>query len=235
MSGRLIAIGDIHGNAKALAALIAFIDPDETDRLVFLGDYVDRGSGSREVIDILLRLKDRCECHFLLGNHEEMMLATMKDPETFSIHWDRYGGSATCKSYGVNTPRELRSKIPAAHMAFLENLVPFLEINGRIFTHAGYEPGKSPQDQDVRVLRYNFLDAAHPENYTGQEIICGHSSQKSGLPLQIGDVTCIDTNVAGILTAYDLTNQIYYQATAVGEVNAPQKLPSRRQAPCKEL
>lgn len=77
MTERIIAIGDIHGCAKALKTLVDAIQPTEQDTLVFLGDYIDRGPESRGVIEQVMALGNHCTVVPLLGNHEEMLLGAL--------------------------------------------------------------------------------------------------------------------------------------------------------------
>ena len=74
MQPRIIALGDIHGHSQALDAILAAVDPQAEDTLVFLGDYVDIGPDSKGVLERVIALKERCQVVALLGNHEEMML-----------------------------------------------------------------------------------------------------------------------------------------------------------------
>src|ERR1043166_4066276 len=99
MSGRTIAVGDVHGCSRALATLLDAIGPEPDDRLVLLGDYVDRGPDSRGVLDQLISLVGRCRVVPLLGNHEEMLLAVRSAPAALK-GWLTCGGLATLESYG---------------------------------------------------------------------------------------------------------------------------------------
>jgi serine/threonine protein phosphatase 1 len=99
MRARTIAIGDIHGCAAALAAVIAAIEPAEQDTLVFLGDYVDRGPDSRGVIEQILALEKQCGVVTILGNHEIMFLESLKLRMERGA-WLQYGGTETMASYG---------------------------------------------------------------------------------------------------------------------------------------
>ena len=74
-AGRLIAIGDVHGCVHALDTILAAIAPKSADQIVFLGDLIDQGRDSRDVIDRLIELRNRCRLIVIQGNHEEMMLA----------------------------------------------------------------------------------------------------------------------------------------------------------------
>ena len=106
-SGRLIAIGDIHGCLPALETVLAAITPEPQDTLVLLGDYVDRGPQSREVIERVLALKQQCRAVPLLGNHDEMMLQVCTGQRQRYIEWLLFGGSATLQSYQTEQPEDV--------------------------------------------------------------------------------------------------------------------------------
>src|SRR5438067_10063043 len=108
MSARTIAIGDIHGCSQALRAVVDAIEPAPDDTLVMLGDYVDRGSDSRGVLELILELEGRCRLVPLLGNHELMLLDAVQNPSVLGP-WLECGGHATVRSYDGrlgNIPRE---------------------------------------------------------------------------------------------------------------------------------
>jgi len=120
-TGRLIAIGDIHGHAAALDALLEAIAPEQEDTIVTLGDYVNRGPNSRKVLDLLIELSERCQLIPILGNHEEMMLDSRDDPRA-ELRWKSLGGDATLTSYG---PDVGIGHIPQAHWDFLLSCRPY--------------------------------------------------------------------------------------------------------------
>src|SRR5262249_48275007 len=99
MTGRTIAIGDIHGCPDALAALIDAVAPGRDDTIVTLGDYIDRGPNSRGVLDRLLRLAGQCRLVPLLGNHEEALLDALQEKDALR-RWLTLGGAGTLRSYG---------------------------------------------------------------------------------------------------------------------------------------
>ncbi len=125
MSGEIAFIGDVHGEADALRELLKVVAP-KAHRLVFLGDYVNRGDASRTVLDHLLRLAaERPETVFLKGNHDEALLGVLHDSEREN-EFLRMGGASTIRSY-VSPPYErvfdqLRAAMPQEHLRFLESL-----------------------------------------------------------------------------------------------------------------
>src|SRR2546423_12179825 len=116
MPGRTIAIGDTHGCPAALAALVGAIRPGPEDTLVPPGDYIDRGPDSRGVLDQLIALAGRCRLVPLLGNHEEMLIAAVRDP-TALRGWLACGGGGEARPHGGGPgggPRGPRAWAPAA-------------------------------------------------------------------------------------------------------------------------
>src|SRR6516165_8701082 len=97
--GRTIAIGDVHGCSMALAAIVDTIEPTPLDTLVFLGDLIDRGPDSRAVVEQVMALSERCIVVPILGNHEEMMLASLEG-QSDGRFWYQFGGRETMASYG---------------------------------------------------------------------------------------------------------------------------------------
>src|SRR5690349_1628241 len=140
MSGRTIAIGDIHGCLDALNALLDAIGPDPADTLITLGDYIDHGPDSRGVLDRLIGVAEGCRLVPLLGNHEELLFKALADVTAMG-GWLRNGGVDTLRSYGWR-PGGLRSAladwIPQPHRKFLAGCRNFHETGTHIFVHAGF-------------------------------------------------------------------------------------------------
>ncbi len=216
MAERLIAIGDIHGCAAALDGLLELIAPTPKDRLVFLGDYVDRGPDSRRVIDTLLTLGEEFDVVTLLGNHEEMMLAVIEDRSPL-VWWFRYGGRETMDSY--DSKHDLK-KIPAGHRKFLKELADYHEEEEHFFVHANYA-AKAPLDcQPAEALRWINLSERLPKPHkSGKTAIVGHSSQKNGEVLDASHVVCLDTFCVGggWLTAMDVLSGKLWQVDREGK------------------
>jgi serine/threonine protein phosphatase 1 len=175
------AIGDIHGSYTKVANLVRHCrDHCEQGhaRFVFLGDYIDRGKRSREVVKLLIDLQmaapDEVVC--LKGNHEAMLLnAAYRHDESI---WLDNGGDTTLRSYGVASATEL----PAEHLAWFENLPLAESDERRFFVHAGIMPGipLAQQREDVMLwIREPFLS---DDNDHGRYIVHGHTPTGTGRP-----------------------------------------------------
>lgn len=175
------AIGDIHGRADLIVSLVDKIEEDIAGsdakvRLIFLGDYCDRGLETRQVIDFLL--SERVQKHrpiFIKGNHEQTLIEFLSDPATGPA-WARYGGRETLVSYGVRPPRslsfnedwerarlEFREKLPQSHETFLLSLKPSARIGKYGFVHAGMKPGvpfDEQRERDLLWIRDEFLTSS---------------------------------------------------------------------------
>ncbi|MBC7852378.1 MAG: serine/threonine protein phosphatase [Pirellulaceae bacterium] len=213
MRARTIAIGDIHGCAAALAAVLAAIEPAERDTLVFLGDYVDRGPDSRGVIEQVLSLDKKCRVVPLLGNHEVMFLDAL-DKGAEGGGWLQYGGSETLASYDWTI-----ENIPATHLDFLRGLKRYHETATHFFVHANYIADIPLAEQPDYVLFWEHLFAALPAPHeNGKIAIVGHTAQRSGEIKDLGHVVCIDTycHGSGWLTALDVDTGEVWQADKQG-------------------
>jgi serine/threonine protein phosphatase 1 len=224
----LYAIGDIHGCADKLDALLASLPLATGDRLVFLGDYVDRGPDSRGVVDRLVALSDTVPCTFLLGNHESMFLDALgwRGPSWFGADvFLANGGDATLASYGWagdGLPKPGELVLPPRHEAFFRSLRLSYADGAYVFVHAGIGRGLtrgSDADWALRHARVEELlwdrasaDLAHE---LGVTIVYGHTprpdfSVRWNLPYSIG----IDTGAVygGFLTALRLPDETIFQA-----------------------
>lgn len=215
MSSRVIAIGDIHGCAKALAALVRAIAPGPEDTLVFLGDYIDRGPDSRDVLEQLLALRTQCQLVPLLGNHELMLLDALENPRVL-WPWLQFGGDATLASYGGHL-----EQIPFEHLQFLTACHRYHETATHFFVHANYAPELPLAEQPDYLLFWEHLHARCPgPHVSGKQAIVGHTSQKNGRVLDLGYLVCIDTycHGGGWLTAWDVTSRQCWQADREGQL-----------------
>jgi len=221
MSGRTIAIGDIHGCDRAFAALIEAIGPSAEDHVIILGDFVDRGPNTRAVIDRLIDVKDQCRLTCLMGNHEEMLLAARADLSRRALYtWLPCGGAATLESYG---PRVGPDEIPAEHVALIESCRDFVQTGDHVFVHASYDANIPIDRQEAYMLRWASLrDYIPPRHVSGKTVIVGHTSQKDGEIFDRGYLKCIDTYCygGGWLTALEVGTGQLWQADVKGKLRA---------------
>jgi len=240
-----VAIGDIHGNRLALEDLLEKVLPTlkPQDVLVFLGDTIDRGPDSRGCVERISRLK-RENPHSvvtLLGNHEDWMLRSLRDPTRHS--WI-LGMEAfeTIASYAPDAAVSLRRELeragirlitervripyeiffdllPPDHMAFFQNLKPFHRAEGVVCVHAGVEPeGRPLHSQDLEVLIWG--PEGFPDGYIGREaIVYGHwdnaTEDENGWPqpcIKENHTFGIDTISKGVLTAIRLPDGKIFQS-----------------------
>jgi serine/threonine protein phosphatase 1 len=197
------AIGDIHGSLDKLRALFARCEAHAAGRpmkLVFLGDYIDRGTQSFGVIDFLLTLRKLRGDGVvtLMGNHEDMALAVI-DGDVAAPMWLSQGGAETLESYEVVKPGD----IPHTHVDWMRALRLSYDDGRRFFVHAGVNPGVPLDAQnadDLLWIREPFL--SDRRDY-GRLIVHGHTPLETGLPELRGNRLNLDTAAVfgGPLTA----------------------------------
>ena len=224
MSTRTIAIGDIHGCDAALEALLSAIAPNAEDTIVALGDYVDRGPGSRQVIDRLIALGSHCKLVLLQGNHEEMMKRVVLDDQE-PYEWLRHGGVDTLDSYGFVGDLDV---VSSEHRDFLRNLQNFYETETDFFVHANFDPNLELADQSDDMLRWVKLTQYLPDrHFNGKRAIVGHTHNRQGEIVAMPHLVCIDTYCygGGLLTALDTTNDVVWQAKRNGTLVSKQPRP----------
>lgn len=210
---RVIAIGDIHGCAEALRALLEAIVPAADDTIITLGDCVDRGPNSREVIDQLCEVATNCNYVPLTGNHELMMLSAI-DQQSLAGNWMMFGGQQTMASYGNSL-----EQIPDEHIEFMRSFRRSFETDDHIFVHANYIADLDMVDQPERIIFWERLTSmVPPPHRSGKRVLVGHTPQADGEVLDLGHLVCIDTCcfAGGWLTAFDVTTNRVWQADVIG-------------------
>ena len=212
MSKRIYAVGDIHGSYEKLLELLDKIDIDfSSDQLVFLGDYIDRGPSSFEVVEHLVKLQaEHPHTIFLKGNHEEMFEKYLSgvDRITYLIN----GGQQTLDSY-LRHPREPDDPlIPADHQDFFNSLRLFYETDNYIFVHAGLRKKialEKQKQEDLLWIRRKFIETKYD---FGKQVVFGHTPLQEPLmqPNKIG----IDTGAVygNKLTCVRLPDLVFYTA-----------------------
>lgn len=138
-------IGDIHGCSNTTKALVEqVLKPEKGDTLVFVGDYIDRGSNSKAVVDYLIQLKQNSDIEVisLRGNHEQMLLDAMINPESFEM-WMSNHGDSTLSSYGLDPSQinagNLLKSLPIEHLEFLQSTSFYYESANYLAVHAGFD------------------------------------------------------------------------------------------------
>ena len=170
--GRILAIGDIHGCVHALDVLLGALNPCMLDRVVVLGDFIDQGHDTRDVIDRLLELKETCHLICLTGNHEEMLLAALSSPQA-RRYWENCGGIATLDSYRFGASLDV---IPTDHLDFIRDCRDYCEMDGFIFVHASFDPDLPMPGQPVQLLRWGLLDEEEARcHFSGNTVVVGHT------------------------------------------------------------
>jgi serine/threonine protein phosphatase 1 len=169
---RLIAIGDIHGCFDPLCELVEQkIRIRKDDRIILLGDYIDRGSHSREVIDYILDLKqDGYDILALTGNHESIMLDSIQNEKTL-YNWFMNGGEITLSSFGIESLNELDHK----YLEFFKNLLYYYIQDQFIFVHAGFNDDIADPFDDKFQMIWSRRESYSNPAFNGKIIVHGHT------------------------------------------------------------
>jgi serine/threonine protein phosphatase 1 len=222
----LYAIGDIHGEREALEALIEALPLRDDDRLIFMGDYVDRGADSRGVVDFLIDLAKQRSCIFLIGNHESMFLDFLGWEDRMYFAGDAFlmnGGDRTLISYDyfASDLEPTHFKLPKSHEAFFRRLKLHHREGDYLFVHAGLSNSALNESDveyalrrtDVEDFLWNRTTGDLPHKL-GITIVYGHTPATDlqvrwNSPFSIG----IDTGAVygGKLTAIRLPDETIFQ------------------------
>jgi serine/threonine protein phosphatase 1 len=172
---RIFAVGDIHGCFGKLTALMEKIDIVwSRDKLIFLGDYIDRGPDSYEVVEYLISLKKQhANIVFLKGNHEEMFMNYLTGNNRLGYLFD--GGQQTLDSYISHKKREPGFPVPEEHLDFFRSLVLFHETDHYVFVHAGLKKGVPVEKQDTEELLWIRDPFVRSKADFGKRVVFGHT------------------------------------------------------------
>ncbi|HET6254989.1 MAG TPA: metallophosphoesterase [Puia sp.] len=228
-------IGDIHGGFRALEQVMGRVGLESDDRLIFLGDYVDGWSESRQVIEYLMELERRYACTFILGNHDVWCMEWLGGFGT-DADWLLHGGQATIDSYaGVDSGRRMR------HLIFLGRMQLYYEDDQRrLFIHAGFSSMRGPAQEyfssnyywdrtlwetalaaDSRIPLTSLFYPKRLRLY--DEIFIGHTPTTNydlDTPMNRCNVWNVDTGAAfsGRVTVMDIDSKRYWQSDVVQEL-----------------
>jgi serine/threonine protein phosphatase 1 len=215
---RLFAISDIHGCFKPFYELVAdIIKLTKSDRLILLGDYIDRGEQSREVIDFIIDLqKEGFDVKALIGNHEKMLVDSYYEPDLMHL-WSLNGGLSTLQSFGISDIRE----IDGHYLDFFNSLDYYLNLGNVIFVHAGFDDLAPDPFSDKQSMIWECSLSYQNPLLSGKTIIHGHRpktiayvnrllSEKS--PVIPIDTGCVYNNETGYgyLSALELNSMTLF-------------------------
>ncbi|NTV05800.1 MAG: serine/threonine protein phosphatase [Chlorobiaceae bacterium] len=215
----IIAIGDVHGCLFSLKRLIEKINPQHDEQFVFLGDFIDRGAHSREVLDYLIKLGSLYSCHYIMGNHELMYLQYLE--KSMPLRWPETGEKKTKKSRNISNDHNFSEK----HLAFLSSCRFFIETDNYFFAHGGLDPELSISD-NLRYYKpeefcwqqvHMHTSFRESQNYNWEKtLVCAHTPVP--VPVMTDRLIAIDTGCVykqnpklGMLTAVILPDRIIVQ------------------------
>ncbi|WP_017497426.1 metallophosphoesterase family protein [Flavobacterium sp. WG21] len=237
---RTFVFGDIHGGLKALIQLLERIDYLEKDRFIFLGDYVDGWSESKQLIDFLIDLSQKQECIFIKGNHDVWCQEWLENDVINDI-WFLHGGKSTIESY-----LDIECSEKEKHGHFFNTMKDyFVDENNNLFIHAGFSSMHGPEKEhyqsnyswdrtlwemaltmDKRIKKNSL---SYPKRLLlYNEIYIGHTPTlhyNVEIPMQGCNVWNVDTGAGfyGRLTGLDLETKVFWQSDIVQELYPNEK------------
>jgi serine/threonine protein phosphatase 1 len=216
---KYVAIGDIHGCARSLEALLDKLSEHNSRKYIFVGDYIDRGPDSKGVVDLLLDFREQQDCVFLRGNHEQMLLDAVDIGELDL--WLSNGGRQTLISYQTEGEEFDISK---AHLEFYKNTRFFYDTPDYFFVHAGISPSKTISEciEDEEEVKEFLWERSHLNAFETpweKTLVFGHTPRP--FPIQRNKMIGIDTGCVyeslgyGKLTAVLLPERAFVQQTCL--------------------
>lgn len=202
----LAVVGDVHGQLGCLDAMIDHLNDKAPDaRWIFVGDLIDRGEQSAEVLEAIHALETtRPNTVVILGNHEEMMLSFLRNPEETGNRWMRHGGLQTMASYGAlhlsqnNTPEALRQAheyllnvIPSELEDWLSNRPRVFQSGNVVVVHAGADPSLPIESQKHQALTWGHARFQQQPRQDGLWVVHGHTIVD--VPQESNGVISVDT------------------------------------------
>lgn len=174
MEIRRFVIPDVHGCALTLHHLLQHtLQVRKTDRIYLLGDMIDRGPRSKELLDLLMEFHSRgfyISC--LRGNHEQMLLDAHRSPDCLQT-WILNGGFSTLDSFRISKVANL----PRRYLDFLDRLPFFIELHDFILVHGGMNFDNDPFT-DTRAMLWSREGSIDMKKTSNRRLICGHTPHR---------------------------------------------------------
>jgi serine/threonine protein phosphatase 1 len=186
---RIVAVGDIHGCFRTFEKLILQLNPAKNDKLILLGDYIDRGPHPKEVLDLILTLiKEGFDIIPLIGNHENMLLESRRNALTFNM-WMFNGGEATLKSFGVKSAMDIEEK----YINFFNGLRYYYSYQNYLFVHAGFNESNTDIFYDKSAMLWTRKECYQSKFFTDKTLIHGHT------PINLNSLEFAVANRSGVI------------------------------------
>ena len=231
-------IGDVHGCLDPLQRLlkrigqrVSTLHPSHKTHIIFVGDLIDRGPQSAQVVELLRRFSHpNIHLTFLMGNHEEVFLDVLGGNVRGMIRWFDWGGRDTARSYGVDNLgllpiepeqvlNQLQHRVPKSHVKFIKGFKPFVEFGDYVIVHAGLRP-KVPlaeqKDRDLRWIRDGFLNF---EGAFPKKVIHGHTIVKEAenRPNRIAVDTGVYMDDGALTAAFLIEDKVEFRSEPTSE------------------
>ncbi len=215
MNKKKFAVGDIHGCFESLTELVEnIIHLQKSDKLILLGDYIDRGDKSKEVVDYIIELQEKgFDVISLMGNHEAMLIDAFENEKNTS-KWIQNGGTETLKSFGISSLKNIQSK----YIEFFKKLRYYYSSDDFLFVHAGFNDNVLNPFTDFNSMLWKCQESYTNPLLVNKTIIHGHNiisvSKCEERTRSKSNVINIDTGCVyndkegfGRLTAYECDSQ----------------------------
>lgn len=173
MNKRFFAIGDIHGCFDSLIELVENkIQLKKSDKLILLGDYIDRGNKSKEVVDYIIELLEKgFDIVPLMGNHEILLLNAFQNEKNIS-KWIQNGGNETLKSFEITSIKNIEPK----YLKFFKELKYYYSSYEFLFVHAGFNDNVVNPFIDFYSMLWKCKESYNNPLLTGKTIVHGHNT-----------------------------------------------------------
>lgn len=171
MNNRLFAIGDIHGCFDSFKEMIEQkIKLTTTDKIILLGDYIDRGPKSKEVVDYIIELKAKgFDITPLSGNHEQMLLDAWQEEQMVDL-WMMNGGAETLKSFGIKAA----SNLDSSYVDFFKSMKLYAQYENYFFVHAGFNDELEHPFEDTYHMIWKCRQKYTHPFFVNKTIVHGH-------------------------------------------------------------